>query len=223
MRSSLRTALSLLAAGVLVCGPCFAFQSPLSEESVREAYFVGQRHDESFARFLEKYTKQLPAPKTGPYISSVAFFTPFARVAQASSEHTMGYSAQQAAIDHRGQAETVEVIVEIQLTDSYGAVIARPTGSRSGTPIGYAARPYDFWKDFEVRVFANDEEEALRPFSSHGEPHFLCSENGGCTLTGATLHFEFLAEAFSGDSATAEVYPPKGDAVSVVFDLTNLR
>jgi len=84
----------------------FAFDTPLSDQAVREAYFLGQRHDESLARFLDKYTRVLPPPKTGPHIFAVTFFTPFALVAQLSSEHSTGYSAQQAALDHRGQQET---------------------------------------------------------------------------------------------------------------------
>src|SRR5215469_17506057 len=39
------------------------FESPLSDEAVLEPYFLGQRHDESLARFLEKYSKRLPPPR----------------------------------------------------------------------------------------------------------------------------------------------------------------
>ena len=207
----------------MAAGPALAFQSPLSDESVREAYFLGQRHDESFAHFLEKYTKQLPPPKAGPYISSVSFFTPFALLAQRSSEHIQ-YSAQQAALDHRSHAEIVELSVEIQLTDSYPAVIARPTGSRSDSPIGFVQRPYTFWKKFDVQVFKNDEAQALSPVRSSGTPHYRCSYEGGCTLTGAALHLEFLAEDFdSADSTLVEVSPPEGDPVSVTLDISRLR
>ena len=37
--------------------------------------------------------------KTGPHISSITFFTPFALLAHQSSKHTAGYSAQQAQLD----------------------------------------------------------------------------------------------------------------------------
>ncbi len=47
----------------------FAFQSPLSDEAVREAYFLGQRHDGSFAHLLDKCSKRLPPPKSGPHNS----------------------------------------------------------------------------------------------------------------------------------------------------------
>ena len=87
--------------------------------------------------------------------------------------------------------------------------------------MGYVQRSSEFWKDFDVQVFSKDRE--LRPFTSSGEPNYLCSENGGCTLTGATIQFEFLAESFASDSATVQVTPPEGDPVSLDFDLTRLR
>ncbi len=129
MPSSFRPCLSVLATALLLSPSSFAFDTPLSDQAVREAYFLGQRRDESLARFFDKYTRYLPPPKTGPHISSIAFFTPFAVLAQLSSHHTSGYSAQQAALDHRDQQESVRIVVQILLTDSYPAYIPRP-GSR---------------------------------------------------------------------------------------------
>jgi hypothetical protein len=219
--SFFRSCLSVLTAALLLSPSSFAFDTPLSDQAVREAYFLGQRRDETMATFLNKYTKFFPPPKTGPDIASVTFFTPFALLVQESSQHTSGYSAQQAALDHRDQGEFVRIVVQIQLTDSYGPYIVRPTGSRSGSPTGLAPRPYDFWKDFDVQVSSDDQK--VKPFSSHGQPNFLCSEDGGCTLTGATLQFDFPAEDFVSGSATIDVVPPKGDPVSLDFDLDHLR
>jgi hypothetical protein len=221
MASFLRPCISILAAAVLLSPSSSAFDSPLSDQAVREAYFLGQRRDESLARFLDKYTRYLPPPKTGPHISSATLFTPFALAAQLSSQHSSGYSAQQAALDHRGRAESVKIIVQILLTDSYPAYIPRPTGSRSGSPTGFVLRPYDFWKNFDVQVFSED--KLLKPFTSSGEPNYICSEDGGCTLTGATIQFEFLAESFASDSTTIQVTPPEGDQVTIDFRLTSLR
>src|ERR1700704_1646433 len=96
-RFSGRWFLSLLMASLIVTFPCLGFQSPLSDQSVREAYFLGERHDLSF---LSKYTKFLPLPKAGPHIASVTFLTPFAQLAEASFRHVGSYSAQQARLDH---------------------------------------------------------------------------------------------------------------------------
>ncbi len=220
-QSSARPIAAVFVALIFSAPPSFAFDTPLSDQAVREAYFLGQRHDDSMATLLNKYTKFLPAPKTGPHVASVTFFTPFALLVQQSSQHTSGYSAQQAALDHRDQPEFVRIIVQIQLTDSYGAYIIRPTGSRSGSSAGFVPRPYDFWKDFDVQVSSKDQN--LRPFSSSGQPNVLCSYEGGCELTGATLQFDFNTEDFASGSAVIDVIPPEGDPLSVDFDLGHLR
>src|SRR4029077_20212211 len=128
-----------LSLAILLTAPgSSAFSSPLSDEAIREAYFLGQRRDESTARFLDKYKQHLAPPETGPYIASVELLTPFARVILRSSQQTIGYSAQQAAAEYRGKEERVAITVEVLLTESYGPLIAQPTGPRSGSPVGYA-------------------------------------------------------------------------------------
>jgi hypothetical protein len=221
LHSSARPIAAVLMTATLLTLSSFAFDTPLSDQAVREAYFLGQRRDETMAALLNKYTKFLPPAKFGPQIASVTFFTPFALLVQQSSQRTSGYSAQQAALDHRDQPEFVRIVVQIQLTDSYGPYIARPTGSRSGSPTGIAPRPYDFWKDFDFQVSSDDKK--LRPFSSYGQPNFICSVDGGCTLTGATLQFDFSAEDFASGSAIIDVVSPEGDPVTVDFDLDHLR
>ncbi len=218
MPSSFRPCLSILAAALLLSPSSFAFDTPLSDEAVREAYFLGQRHD---ASFLSKYIKLLPPPKTGPYISSVTFLTPFAQLAQLSDHHLGSYSAQQARLDHLGQEEIVEIIVEIQLTPSYGALIVSPSSSRSSSPAALIPRSNEFWKDFHVQVYDGD--QSLSPSDSHGHANDSCGRYGPCVMTGAALKFEFSANAFTTDSATIEVTPPEGDPVSVDFDLIRLR
>jgi hypothetical protein len=206
---------------LLLTQPVFAFDSPLSEEAVRQAYFLGQRRDDTMTRALEKYTYYLDPPEAGPDIASVTFFTPFALAVESSSQHSSGYSAQQAQIDHRAQKETVKIIVDILLTKSYSNVIVRPTSTRSGSPTGFAPRPYDFWKDFDVETTV--EERAVRPFTSTGRPNVQCGDQGGCQLTGATIELEFLAESFTSSAAEVLITPPEGEPVRVAFDLSSLR
>src|SRR5260370_34690252 len=152
LRTCVPSLAPVLAAAVLLTPSSFAFDTPLSDQAVREAYFLGQRGDETMAAFLTKYTKYLEAPKTGPDIASVTFFTPFALLVQQSSQHSSGYSAQQAALDHRDQGEFVRIIVQIQLTNSYAAYIVRPTGSRSGSPNGFVPRPSAFSQNSNLTV-----------------------------------------------------------------------
>lgn len=219
MPPALRPALALLTAVLLLPTPASAFYTPLSDQAVREAYFIGQRHDESTARALNSYTKLLPAPKNGPHIAAISFLTPFALVVQYSNLQS-DYSAQQAERDHDPDKEVVSIQIEIALTPSYGPFITKPTGSRSGSPIGYQLRSAYFWRAFEFQIFDGKEEISSDRIS--GEPLYQCSD-GGCNLTGATVHIQFPATAFTSDTATIEVTPPEGDAVSVDFDLSTLR
>jgi hypothetical protein len=213
---------SVLAASLalLLAGPALAFNSPLSDESIREAYFLGQRRDESMALFLARYKHVLRPPDTGPYISSVEFLTPLANLVRLSSQR-VNYSAQQAEQEHHSDDELVTITVEIQLTQSYSAILSStPTSAHSGSPIGYTLRSPGFWRDFGVQALSD--EKNLEPTLSTGRPNYLCNESG-CTLTGAILRLELPAKLFTSDSATVQVTPPEGPDVSVNFDLTVLR
>ena len=64
----LRSLASLLAALLAFPFPASTFDTPLSDTAVREAYFLGQRRDETMSRFLEKYTMYLTPQKSGPHI-----------------------------------------------------------------------------------------------------------------------------------------------------------
>ncbi|HXY00762.1 MAG TPA: hypothetical protein VEI54_07555 [Candidatus Limnocylindrales bacterium] len=215
----LRFLACLLAIPLAVPSPSAAFDTPLSDTAVREAYFLGQRHDETVARFFDKYTKRLPPPSAGPYISSITFLTPFALLVEYFSRQS-NYSAQQAQIDHRADEEMVSIRVEIQLTRSYGAFLTKPTGTRSDSPIGIQLRPSSFWRQVKFRFF--DGKEEITTDNLAGQPHFLCSENG-CILTGATVRIEFPSSAFTSESARIEICPPEGDRVLVDFDLLSMR
>src|SRR5215471_10721226 len=145
----------ILLTALLVFNPyrLFFFLTPLSEEAVREAYFLGQRHDESISRALEAYTQYFPIPADGPQITSVTCLTPFALAVLASSNHSGNYSTQQAQIDHRSRPATVEIQVGIPLTDSYPPPIpfsARPSHSRQARLV---PRPSDCLRGFDAKVF----------------------------------------------------------------------
>ncbi len=219
MTSSFRPLLAAITLSLLVAPPTFSFDTPLSDTAVRQAYFMGQRHDESLARFLDSYTKHLAPPKTGAYISSVSFFTPYALLTQLSSQRA-NYSAQQAEIEHLKLVETVRINIVIYLTDSYSSVMRNPVPQTTGTPFEYLPRPSGFWRDFQVQVFDGD--KLLTPFLYSGEPIYICGDTG-CTLVGATIQLEFLAESFSSDSSRISIVPPEGEPVDVDFEVAFLR
>lgn len=212
--------MKLLLVALLAVQPLAAFDTPLSEEAIREAYFLGQRHDESLSKALEKYTQQLPVPDSGPHIAFVTCLTPFAQAVLFSSQQTSNYSAQQAQLDHRHLKETVQVQIAIRFTNSYGPMVpANPSAFSKDHP-ALVPRPSDFWRDFAVAVF--DGGKLLDPASSTGRPDYICDE-GGCVLVGAAVLLDFPAEAFTQQDVTVQVDPPEGDQVVTNFDLTQVR
>ena len=220
MSSAFRPCLAVLTAALLLSPCTLAFDTPLSDTAIRDAYFLGQRRDDTMTRFLNRYTKFPDAPDSGPQIYSVTFLTPYALVVQQSSQR-LNYSAQQAEKEHDPDNEVVAITVEILLTASYPATIAKPTGSRSGAAIGFQLRNPDFWKDFKYSVF--DDEKEFKVDDLTGEPTYTCDNYGGCTLIGAKVHFQLPAKFFTSDSATVEINPKVADPTDVDFDLTEFR
>src|SRR5271170_7283126 len=78
----------------------FAYEHPLSDEAVRDAYFIGQ-DVKNVNQFLAPYLKSLPIPNSGPHVSEIELSTPFAQVVESSAQHSVGYSDQQAAEDYQ--------------------------------------------------------------------------------------------------------------------------
>lgn len=212
----------ILLAALLIFQPqaVFAFQTPLSEEAVREAYFLGQRHDESVSRVIEKYVQYFPIPDRGPQIASVTYLTPFAQAVLDSSNHAGSYSAQQAQLDHRHHRETVQVQVAIRFTNTYGAVLPSTTAPSGSNASSVTLRPSDFWRDFQVTVF--DGEKPVEPAEQTGRPDYSCSEYS-CSVIGATILLDFPAEAFVNQDVTVQIDPPEGDQFVTGLDLSGLR
>jgi hypothetical protein len=219
MSLRLRPQAALFCGLLLLAQPLFAFDTPLSDTAVREAYFLGQHHDVIFSDFLQKYVVALPEPKKGPHIASISFLSPYAVAVVSSNQRASSYSAQQALLDHRKQPEFARVVVQIWFTASYGEYIIHSEDSHSNSPKGFELRPYDFWRDFRVRVFQKD--QFLLPSYAKGEPSLMCYDD--CDLCGAMLTFEYPANSFTEETVTIQVIPPEGDSVSVDFDPTSLR
>lgn len=74
--SSFRSGLAILAAALLLTSIASPCEVPLSDEAVREAYFLGQRHDETTARLLETYRRYFPVPIPAPTFLSLSYSPP---------------------------------------------------------------------------------------------------------------------------------------------------
>jgi hypothetical protein len=221
MRFSSRSVATILAAALLLSPSSFAFDTPLSDQAVREAYFLGQRRDEKTAQFLDKYRRHLPVPESGPWISTVEFFTPFAEAVELSRQRSSGYSAQDAAQDYRKNGDRLRLTITIEFTNSYGELSQVKTSQRSGSPNGFSVRPSNFWKDFTYRLFDGD--DLVEPLEMHGSPTFRTVDDS-TIMTGAQIVLVYDAQKLSSSSDAAVVVDfPDYPQVVALFDLTTLR
>jgi hypothetical protein len=202
---SSRSGLVILVSALLITSLAFAFNAPLSDEAVREAYFLGQRRDDRTAQFLETYRRYSPVPKSGPHVYAVELFTPYAQAVEASSKHGGSYSAQQARLDYQARGDSLRVGVYVRYIPNQ---VPGQAGAR---------------KDFQVRLTLDG--ETLEPRSLRYESMLVGTggKGGGSRSTGFIIWQEYEAPASTSPGAIVTVDAPDGQHVAVSFDLARLR
>ena len=214
--SFFRRSLAILAAALLLTSIASPCEVPLSDEAVREAYFLGQRHDETTARLLETYRRYFPVPKSGPHVFVVELFTPYALAVESSRQHSLGYSAQQAKLDYRARGDSLRVGVYVRYTSTYGAGFPYSPNKVPG--------PTGTWKDFQVRLMLNGKTLEYRTVRYEGTRMGTGGGKGaGSRATGFIIWQEYDASNPISTDATVEIDTPDGQHVVASFDLASLR
>jgi hypothetical protein len=209
MASLQRVGTAVVVAMLVVSLAAFAYDAPLSDEAVREAYFLGRRHDETTAQFLETYRRYFAKPERGAHVFAVELFTPYARAVEAESKQAH-LSVQQAERDEQLRNGPVRLGVYIRYTESYRS--ERVNGSSSYS---------DHREDFHVRLMQGG--KAVDWVSSRYEGTFQSLGRGGAQSTGFIVWQEYASADVTASDATVEVETPDGQHVSAVFDLARLR
>lgn len=212
--ASLRLLVFLLS---LVLARCvYAYEYPLTSRAIREAYFLGQRHDEKATNFLAQYIKRPPLPEQGPHISEISLYTPYAQVVLSSWRNNIGYSAQQAEQGFLSHPATIRVKVRIEFTATYNAMQgAEPDKNIEGEQ-ALIFRPKDFWRDFRFQL--SQKGRRIKRLGIHGSPTY---GRGG--FTGAEVWLDYDAEGVAPENTVVEVRMPDDHCVTAEFDLAKLR
>jgi hypothetical protein len=200
-----------------------AFEFPLSDIAVRDAYFLGQRNDQKTSDFLELYTHSFSVPEKGPYISEIHLLTPYAQIVSDSSRHSVGYSAQQAAADYHGRGDTLLLRVRIELTPTYTYDDAVRTANDTAGELNRQIYPEDFWQAFQFKF--SQQEKTFEPRAISADPigGTASPSDRGPTLRGTIVSLEFEAEPVESGIVQIEVTGPTGQHVITKFDLSKLR
>jgi hypothetical protein len=205
-------AAALLVLCLLAPSAARAYRRHLSEEDVREAYFLGQRHDARRGEFFTRYERAFPAPsEPGEYMSAVAVRTPYALAVLRSAAAHGHYTAQQAWQDYRADADRFEVVVWMDY--SYG----NKSGEKSETPVTNDSRRGFF---MEVKQVRNNEERTLVPRESYSE---YGADVIDTFLPSFHLHGEYRLADIDSSELKVEATIPSGKKVTVTFNLEELR
>jgi hypothetical protein len=192
---------------IVVTQGAAAYMHPLSEESVREAYFLGHTTNATKrTTFFERYTRHFPLPVKGPYVESIEFQTPYEQVVLRSWQHWNNYDAQEAERDYAAKPDLVVVRVLIYSTPTY------PFGSQDRAD----GQSENLWHGLSFRVA---QQQSIQPKMVNSRPFRVGRRSGGAR----EALLEFDAAQFSSDIVTVEVATPDGQIVRAEFDLDDLR
>ena len=217
-RSPGRFITSICMASLLFAPSSPAFDLSLSDEAVREAYFLGQRDDEDTAEVLAPYTRHLALPEKGPYISAISLSTPYAQIIDASRQRAGYYSAQEAQQDYGKRGDTILVFIRIEFTATYGYPQAVATANEVAKEQGISLQPEDFWKGFCLGLSQGD--KWIQSLTERAEAVYDQGEGG---LGGAVVWLKFDAHDVASTEASVEVEAPDGQHVVATFDLSRLH
>lgn len=199
----------------VVAAPLFAYEYPLSETAIRNAYFLGAANNKETQEFLARYTHVLPMPKSGPHVTAITLDTPYAEIVQYSTT-ARNFLAVDAVAKFLNLPAMFRVRVRIDLTASYTPII-------SSDAHGAVLRTDDFWRDFKINFIQAKTTTAAQHVK--GEPIYVgtTSDGGGSTLSGAIVSLDYPATHVAVDVATVEVLTPDGQDVRSDFDIGQLQ
>lgn len=203
VRHSLQTSLSwgvrlaALCMGLMLVFPAWAYDVPLSEGSIRDAYYLGTRATTLVPDFLREYTQNLPELKVGRYTSVIRLETPFSQIAIASAKK-LGYSAQDAVKEFLG----------------------RPLAFRISMDICYRIdAPEDAVR---IKVFQNKRE--IFPESYDSSPYYPATDkHTRATSIGEKVELEFKPDKIESSTMLIVIDTPDGQHAEATFDLQTFR
>jgi hypothetical protein len=187
---------------IAVALPAFAYEYPLSLDSIREAYFLGSGQKSKEADFYAPYSHSLGDPKKDPPGSIITIDTPYLQVAEHSRD-TANYHAQDAEKDFFDKPAEFRVFLDVY----YKPVKA----GTSDSPNGIRVRLIQNKKEIAWRTIERD---PLLPFH---DAYTLAERDGE--------YLELACDAAKIDSSvlTIIVDTPDGGQLKTEFDLSTLK
>jgi len=176
--------------------PVRAYDVPLTESSIRDAYFLGTRQSGLTPDFLAKYALWITGLKQGTCTSQARLETPFLQVANYSGK-IPNYSAQSAVQDFLGKPMSFRIHLDVCY--------------RVHAPVNAV----------KVRIIQNKKEVA--PVSFESTPYSEPTEFGFLPPNGEQIVIEFRPAKLDSSDLTILIDTTDGQHAESVFDLASIR
>jgi hypothetical protein len=176
--------------------PACAYDVPLTENSIRDAYFLGTRMGGLNRDFIARYARLVPDLKQGNCTSDVRIETPFLQVADYSSK-VPNYSAQSAVRDFFGRSMSFRIYLDVCYT------VHAPANA--------------------VKVKLIQNKKAVVPESFESAPYSEATEFGFLPPNGEQIVLEFVPSKMDSSDLTVLIDTPDGQHARLDLDLSTLR
>jgi hypothetical protein len=198
----------------LLAVPALAYQYPLSESDIRNAYLLGYAKDQNTTNFFAQYTRQFPAPDTGPRVATITLKTPYAQVAEAG-QAAMNSDVQGAEEQFANKKFSLLVRVEVDETATYPApATPNPANPDSLVP--------DFQNDFKIQLVQDGKTIDVQSTRVYLLTSMGVSQTS--QVSGAIIELKYDPDNVNPDeSATVKVHTPDNQHLKAAFDLSQLR
>lgn len=201
----------LLALACALAPRSLAFHRHLTPEQVRSAYFVGRDQSHRDAFFAD-YASALQMPKSGPYVQSIEFRTPYEQVALRAQDMGLDYFPPDAEQSYLVNP-VHEAVVCARIFETYSFSF----------PAAAEDSPDLLARLFKFRVSQDGHD--LQPEAVTAAPDdSLMGGSGMPSFAGVDVHLHFdLSQLNSSDPVTVTITAPTGQTYSTVFDIAQLR
>jgi hypothetical protein len=176
--------------------PVSAYDVPLTENAIRDAYFLGTRLGGRNLDFLAGYARSVADLKQGNCTSQARLETPFLQVAEYSGK-APNYSAQRAVKDFSGKPLSFRIYLNVCY--------------RQHAPANAVT----------VKIMQNKKE--LVPNSLESSPYSESTEFGFLPPNGEQIVLEFTAAKIDSSDLTVLMDTSDGQHGETKFDLQTLR
>ncbi|MFZ3214450.1 MAG: hypothetical protein WA192_00140 [Candidatus Acidiferrales bacterium] len=198
----------------LIALPALAYQYPLSDSDIRNAYLLGYAKDLNTTTFFAQYVCQFPTPESGPHVATITLKTPYAQVAELG-QSAVNSDVQGAEEEFANKKFSLLVRVEVDLTATYPApAVSNPVNSGSLVP--------DFQQDFKIQLI----QDGKKIGAQSTRVYLLTSEgfSRAAQVSGAILELKYDPDNVKPDEGvTVKVHTPDDQRLKATFDLSQLR